>query len=40
MPQITINGAAFEFQNDDGDEVADADVDPGLFVGLEGRLAF
>lgn len=47
MDRLTVIGRVgafvyqeFEFQNDDGDEVADADVDPGLFVGLEGRLAF
>ncbi len=47
MDRLTVIGRVgafvyqeFEFQNDDGDEVTDADVDPGLFVGLEGRLAF
>lgn len=30
----------FEFRNDDGDEVADTDVDPGIFLGLEARVAF
>lgn len=30
----------FEFRNAAGDEVTDADVDPSLFIGLEGRLTF
>lgn len=30
----------YEFRNDDGDEVTDADVDPSLFIGVEGRLTF
>lgn len=30
----------FEFRNDDGDEVTDTDVDPGLVLGLEAKVAF